>query len=368
MWERDVYQNTAFSASTSWTLIIASTCILVGVIIIAFMRARRRSELAQAAEASVGDKSPALAEGDNVVLSGVVRHIEDKVAVRVTIDQEGSQRTYRGSTTHSWVEKSRKVEVATFKLELPSGEAILVHPSKNVELVDALDKKFNHNKYQRTWVAELADGEKIFARGRLERSDVADPAAAYRDVNWGWALQPSSTGKMLLSSEPMGHGLRSRASFHRKMGLFAIGLLCALQATLGLFYARAAVGTVQPGSITNFTSWLTHNKNSTTTHYGLWFEAPIVGRQMEEIDDSDFDFYGGYTGEMDGLHTVPVVVASQTNWQLGAKATIRWWHALIILGSSIIFVFWYIARRKMTRPWFRRKLNENGSGPLPEHW
>jgi hypothetical protein len=366
VWERDVYQNTAVSASTTWTIIVATTCFLVGVIVLAFIRARRRDEIAAAAEASVGDKPPALAEGDNVVLSGIVRHLEGNLAVRVSIDQEGSQRTYRGSTTHTWIEKARKVEVATFKLELPNGESVLVHPSKDVELIDALDLKYRHNRYARTWVAELTDGEKITARGRLERSDVADPAAAYRDVNWGWALQPSATGKLLLSSEPMGLGLRKRASFHRKAALLAIGILCALQATLALFYARAAVGTVQPGRIDSFSSWITHNKNSTTTHYGVWFEAPVIGYQTEEVDDADFYFYGGYTGPVQGEHTIPVMVASPTNWQIGAKATIRWWHALLVLGGAVAFQFWYVVRRKMTRPWFRRKLNENGSGALPD--
>ncbi|CAN5823197.1 hypothetical protein BH11MYX2_BH11MYX2_26360 [soil metagenome] len=367
MWERDVYQNTAFSANTTWAIIIATTCILVGVIAIAFVRARRRDELAAAAEASIGDKAPALAEADNVVLSGIVRHMEGNLAVRVSIDQEGSQRTYRGSTTHSWVEKSREVQVATFQLELPNGELVLVHPSKDVELVDALDKKQVHNQYSRTWVANLSDGEKIFARGRLERSDVADPAAAYRDVNWGWALQPNPAGKMLLSSEPMGAGLRARSTFHRKMAIFAIGLLCALQTTLVMFYARASVGTVQPAQIDSFTSWITHNKNSTTTHYGVWFQAPLIGSQTEEIDDDDFYYFGGYIGAVQSEHTIPVVVASPTNWQLGAEATIRWWHALLMLSTAMSFAIWYAVRRKMTRPWFRRKLNENGSGPLPEH-
>lgn len=366
MWERDVYQNTAFTANTAWALVIASICILVGVIVLAFWRARRRDEIAAAAEASVGAKPPALVEHDNVVLSGIVRHLDGNLAVRVSIDQEGSQRTHRGSTSHTWVEKDRVVEVATFKLELPSGETILVHPPKDVELVDALDLKFKHNRYQRTWVAELTDGEKIFARGRLQRSDVADPAAAYRDVNWGWELQPNSSGKMLLSSEPMGQGLRTRASWHRKMGLLAIATLCVLQVTVGKFYARATVGTVQSARVTGFDTWITRNKNSTTTHFGMWIEAPVIGIQKEEIDNDDFYYYGGYTGEIQDEHTVPVIMTSRDNWQLGAKATLRWWHALGVLGTAITFALVYMGRRKMTRPWFRRKLNENGSGPLPD--
>lgn len=56
---------------------------------------------------------------------------------------------------------------------------------------------------------------------------------------------------------------------------------------------------------------------------------------------------------------------SYTNWNLGAEPTLAIWHSLFVFFLPIIFWVTYAWRRRSSRPWFRRKVNESGSGRLP---
>ena len=105
-------------------------------------------------------------------------------------------------------EIDRDIIVAPFVLELADGQQVRVDPPLNVDVADALDQKVWIDRTRRVLAAELVPGEKIFARGRLERSEVARTGSPYRDGGWGWSLRPTRDRQMLLSSEPMGAGLR----------------------------------------------------------------------------------------------------------------------------------------------------------------
>src|SRR6185503_3436940 len=120
-------------------------------------------------------EKPALLEGHEVVLSGIVRHHADHdVAVRIEVHQEGSEARikerieYRWS--HEWYETRRTTIVAPFLLELADGQLVLIQPPKHVSVADALDQKRWIDRHQRVLSAELTPGERIWARGRLERS------------------------------------------------------------------------------------------------------------------------------------------------------------------------------------------------------
>jgi hypothetical protein len=354
MWTMDVYARGALPPAVAIFLIAGSLIAVVAGVAAGFLRARRRDVLAATAEASVGDRPPPLVEGSDVVLSGVVQHFKDhEVAVKIRVTQTGFEQESSGSWSHSWIEIDREIILAPFLLELPGGELVLVEPPKNVDVADALDQKVWIDRNRRVLSAELVPGERIYARGRLERSDQAAATSAYREVQWGWALR-SSGGQMLLSSEPLGRGLRDRAAFHRHFAWTAIGVLLATQLTLLGFYGRLG-GRTKEETITGTNAYVTTDSDGDSHHH---YEVEVRGDTIA-IAPSDYE-------EVHQGMTIPIRFGSEGNWALGEYATILWWHGLLVSGAAIALWLWYAARRRSSRPWFRRKVNDSGRGRLPD--
>ena len=342
-------------------VVVGSIVAFATAIATCFLRAAHRIKVAQRAEASIGGEIRPLVEGEDVVLFGTVRHLEDRdVAVKVSVRQTGREAESSGSWSHSWIEIDREIVVAPFLLELAGGQLVRIAPPKNVEVADTLDQKVWIDRNHRVLSAELVPGEQIYARGRLERSDIAVPSSAYRDVKWGWGLVPAD-GQMLLSSEPLGVGLRQRATFHKWYGQCAIFFLIATQLSLVFFHQRALGDTV-PATITNkhyYTS--TDSEGDTSHHHVIRVSAHVV------LTDPDVEIGGSDYASVDEGITVPVRRGSADNWDLGASPTLNWIHGGVVAVAT--FAFWciYLARRRSSRPWFRRKVNDNGTGRLPDH-
>lgn len=341
---------------------VASSLLLLGAaVVIGALRGVHRSRVAARAEASMGGETRPFVEGEDVVLYGTVRHLEDQtIAVKVSIFQDGSEAESSGSWTHSWIEIDREIEVAPFLLEVAGGQLVRIAPPKNVDVADTLDQKVWIDRNRRVLSAELVPGEKIYAKGRLERSDVAAPSSAYRDVQWGWGLVPVD-GQMLLSSEPLGAGLRQRAAFHRGYAWIALGLLAALQLTLVWFYGRALGDTVTATVTTKSYSTTTDSDGDTHHHHVISFdsdEVALLGAQVE-IDGDDYAW-------IDRGTTVEVRRANADNWNLGPTPTLHWIHGAVVFIASCAFWFVYMARRISSRPWFRRKVEETEPGRLPD--
>jgi hypothetical protein len=354
VWTQDVYEQGALSPVLAVPVIAVALIALVVLIVLALVRARKRDALAATAEASVGDVPPALVENSDVILFGVVRHAPDQhVAVKVAITQEGKETESSGTWSHSWTEIDRDITVVPFLLELPNKTHVLVEPPQNVDVADALDQKVWIDRNRRILSAELVPGEAIYARGRLERSEHASVPAGYRDVQWGWALR-GSRHQMLLSSEPLGSGLRARAAFHRRCAWIALVVLIATQVTLAGFYRRA-LGHTEVVTVTKVYGYETTNSDGDVQHH----DALTFSGGGEDINSRDADRV--HAGD-----TIPLRVAANGDRQLGAYPTIYWIHALCVALASLICWSWYRARRQRSRPWFRRKLNESGTGPLPD--
>lgn len=355
----DIVASTSFSSFTAHVVVLVTIVAPLVSCVIAGLRARHRTRLAERAELSASDTTPVLAEGIDVVLGGIVRHLEDHdVAVKVSIEQAGSESESSGSWSHSWIEIDREIVVAPFLLELPDKQLVRVEPPENVDVADALDQKVWIDRNKRVLSAELVPGEHIFARGRLQRSDVAAPSSAYRDVTWGWALVPAD-GQMLLSSEPLGAGMRARAEFHRYFALVALLLFVGLQTSLFWFYSRAAGSTVI-GTITNKRYYTTTDSDGDSHDYYEITLAPDIAVEHRLVNISSYDY-----ARVDVGSTIPVRRASPSNWNLGESPTIGMWHGIAMVVLCIALPLTYKLRRRSSRPWFRRKVNETGPGRLP---
>jgi hypothetical protein len=358
----DVYASAALSPPVAVIAVAGSLIALGAGAAIAWTRGRHRAALARAAAQQAGDRPPTLVEGRDVVLSGVVRHVEDQqVAVKVSITQAGTEAESSGSWSHAWTEVDRKIIIAPFLLELADGQLVRVEPPKNVQVADALDQQAWIDRTRRVLSAELVAGEHIFARGRLERSDRVVGAGGYRDVEWGWALRATG-GQMLLSSEPLGDGLRQRAQFHHGFAWLAVFLLVATQLSLVAFYLRCA-GRTEPAAMTGAHQYETEDSdNNTEEHFAVDVENADIGRDRIEIDVRDW----ASVHALEGAISLPIRFASAGNWNLGAEATIRGLHGAVLVVTALVFWGLYGARRASSRPWFRRTVNEKGSGRLPE--
>ncbi|MFN0249412.1 MAG: hypothetical protein ACKV2T_21175 [Kofleriaceae bacterium] len=360
MWSMDVYASSDVPPVLAMFVVwFAAGSLLLGIVV-GVVRGARRATLAKRAELSMGDENRPLVEGRDVVLHGIVRHLEaNDIAVKVSVSQTGTETESSGSWSHAWVEIDRDIVVAPFLLELPNKEVVRVDPPRNVDVADALDQKVWIDRNNRVLSAELVPGETIWARGRLERSDIAAPGSVYRDVAWGWALGPTD-GQMLLSSEPLGAGLLERARFHQRYAWIAAGILVALQLSLGWFYGRLA-GTTLVTEVAKMRFYQTTDSDGDThDHYviGVLRDTNIDEHDIE-IDDHSYDL-------LDRGNRVPIRWGSYTNWNLGAEATLALWHSLVLLSIPIAFWIAYVARRRSSRPWFRRKVNESGAGKLPD--
>lgn len=360
MWTQDVYE--CWTMSPTWSLAAALLALvpLASVVVLGFWRAWRRAAVAATAEASV-EPRPVLAEGRDLVLAGRVRLLDDAdVAVRISVRQRGSEHESSGAWSYRWEEIDREIVVHPFVLELANGEQVVVYPPANVDVADALDQKVVIKRDERVMSAELVPGEAIFARGRLARQGRARAGEGYRDGTFGWSLHPAN-GHMLLSSEPMGSGLRKRARFHRRFAWFALAVLAATQLTLVSFYGRRA-GVARAAPVEELRHEDATDDDGDPVHT---YEVRVRGRWIE-VALVDWIALGGHLDRApEPPMIVPIRYASDGNWNLGSEPVIAWWHGVLVVVLAGGAVLAYPLIRRATRPWFRRRAQESGSGRLP---
>ncbi len=336
-------------------MIVGLSLALLWMAVVAFMRARRRTKIAAEEAASLSDPNAPLQEGE-IVLSGIVEHAPaHDVAVRVEITQEGTEHESSGSYSHRWTEVDRTTTVSPFYLVLRDKTRVRVEPPKTVEVADDLDHKVLISDKRRIRSAELVPGESLHAHGWLERGGDAEATAGYRDVAWGWLLRPANK-RMMLSSHPLGDGLRKRVAFHRRYGMAAVFGFLILQISLLGYYARA-FGTVEEATVIDRTV-SQYEDSDGHTHYDYLLKLELPGEPtqytMEVYDDA---FASTSKGER-----LPILRG--WGWELGARPTVPGWRLMVGLLLVIALPLIYKLRRVATRPWFRRKVVDKGSGRL----
>ena len=329
------------------------------------VRKRRLIQAANARDMITGTRS--LMPGEAVV-HGVVELAEGETrAVRMEIDQEGTEHESSGSWSHSWKETGRRLLVRPFYLRTTAGERVRVLAGDDAKLMDALDGKILVNRTARTCTAELTPGEVVSAFGQLsrERDPEAAPGVGYRSPTIGWVLRPPDGGWMLLSSHPIDRPFQERA---RRISWWASCLLSfviAGQCLLLGYHSRIAFGRPVAATVTaakvvkedtddgyKFKRVVTVNLPAART--------PREAALTEEVTEESYP--NAAPGRTITVISDPVF----STFNFGEHPTAPFW---VVFEAALIVLLCLIVRnsdRPDARWYLEKPLEEQGSGRLPE--
>ncbi|MDI1435018.1 hypothetical protein [Polyangium sorediatum] len=332
---------------------------LSGVALLA--RVRKRAE-ARAAEATFDGEKPLVA-GEAVLFGKVERAEGSDTTVRVEVDQEGEESESSGVWSHKWTEKKRRVFVAPFYLRLASGDRVRIEPRDDVFLVDEMDGLVRVDLKARIRYAELTPGERVYAAGVLSRAPdpEAQPAAGYRTGGEGYVLRPPRSGRMLLSSQPLGERFHERARFHGRWAMWIALTALAFHIMFLGYHIRRWAGTDTTATIRKLDHYVTESDDTITHHYRVWLSTRDELVVNDEVEEEDFAWM--HEGQILPVRLVEGQLASNTT--IGGHLTVHhlaWSVVPLLLGAWLI----YRVRERSTRPWYEREVVDEGKGKLEE--
>lgn len=317
------------------------------------MRARRRGALADARWESGAPLEPGPA-----VLHGSVELAPGRaVAMRVEIDQQGSQTKGKNGWSHAWTEYARRTIAEPFYVEDRRGARVRVEATPEARLVDALDQVHRSEETRRTKVAEVTAGEDVFVTGELVRGRDPD-AGSYRGAETTLVMRAPEGGRLLVSAEPLGERFRAMARSERTFGLIFVilGLVFNLF-DLG-FHLRTFAGTREIAEVVAFEE--TTGKNA---------HCRVTGR-LADGSTFDEDLTRGWCSDLAKLRAggqgarVPVVHAG-SSWlfvQIGAEPGV---HVVSVILGVIFLGIALLLYRVRDKPWYEAKVVDVGGGRLP---
>lgn len=317
---------------------------------------------------SIAKQVPALEAGPTL-LAGKVETDDAGPAVRVEIDQVGRETKNKNSWSHRWEERHRAVQMRPFRLRLPTEEAVSVVPDERIRIVDDLVTDKFEGVYRRR-VAELSHGEKVWVSGTLaQEGQRAGASTAYRAGPSAWVLRGTSSEPMEVASG----GLSRQFAYWRNWYRWAAGLLGAAWILVhvvlfGPYYVLFWAGKTETLQITRTRTYITKNKNSTTTHYVIHAMLPPRSGGPRELEDEvSWSLYEAARGGQ--LKQVPFVFwpAAPAFHQIGSHASLHGVRAFIAFAALAASGILFAVLRRNAMPWYeQKKVVERGSGRLEE--
>ncbi len=368
----NVYANNHFGPALSFVLVAALDLFVLGLVLFCVRELARARRAVRAAEGAFDPHAP-LVDRTRFVAGTVAFARDEKLAVRVSIEQHGSEQSTRNGTSHQWREVSRHTVARPFYIVHSSGARVRVTAGDaDLVLVDQLDKREWTERTRRVRRAELSEGERVVAEGLLQRGHDPEAVAGegYRGAPVGWSLGPLA-GKLHLSTEGLArrHALRARAF---TKALIALPLLaaCALAPTAG-YQVRALMGQDTEATFIGRSFWTTRtNKGGIVEHFAVSYMFERDGETVQdrvEVDNSDYFALPDATrGVYSDGHRVWVraVRSFPSMNSLGRGATVHggWW--ALSAGMCLLLLGWVLQKHQYRR-WYERPLNDSGSGALP---
>ncbi len=302
----------------------------------------------------------------------VAGHVElaegSTTAIRVTIEQEGTETQSKNQYSHTWTEFDRHIEAVPFYVRTANGERVRVEPPIDVMLVDKLDQMQWHEMTRRRRRAELIPAERAVIEGVLRRGP--DPelqkSGSYRAATaTGWIMLPTKKGGMSVSAESLSrrHDLRARA--FTWTAVFAIVVGVVAMSVVVPYRVRLLFGKTVVANYSGKETYETRdNKGQKRTHYCtrvLFVDEP--GRFLQErfdVDQRDYASLPTTPGRI-WLRYVPSYPWATA---LGKNASVAYWQILVaasILGLSL----YRIGRTQRHRRWYEGQVVDEGKGTLP---
>jgi hypothetical protein len=323
----------------------------IGLLVVAAIALRR--SLRQSRAAARTSRDAALAPGEAVIAGAVELEEGASVAVRVEVDQQGTESEESGVWSHQWIETDRRSRVRPFYLRHASGARVRVEPRADVTLFNALRGLVRVDLTKRVRVAELTPGDKVFVFGELhpEAQTPGHPPRGH-----GYTLVPPREGRMLVSSEPIAEAFARRAAFHRRWAVVAAASALTFNAFFASFHARRFLGETVDVRVTQLREYDDKDDNE-------HFSVTMQGAALFSDEVSRSDFRRLHEGDQIQVRDVP-------SWRsaaaIGSHATAhsRAYFAVPLLA---LIALAYGLRTRATRPWYeRKKLVDKGTGRLAE--
>lgn len=332
-----------------------------------YWRAARRARLAAA---SYGGDHP-LAPGE-VVLRGRVAYARgESTAVRVEIEQRGSERRGKKTWQQSWVEASRQITVRPFYLEADPGLRIRVEPADDVCLVDDLDATFLRARDRRTRMGELGSGEVIYARGTLVAATDPEQPANHRGGTAGaLVLRRPAGGRMLLSSRPLSEPFERRArSLRRWLVAYLVVFGMSLHLNLS-YFTIALVGERAVGTVTAKDHGVSGSAKSTFRWWRITIATPAGWAFPAYLDRSDWAAVDRgdhiaiiYIPTSPGAYTdLPDLTGARVGTGPAQYVAVGVGVVAVSLCMLMLQIVWW----RQGRPWYEGKLEETDPGRLRE--
>lgn len=341
-----------------------------GVVVFALMFIyvwrRRAHELRDAKAAEAAADADVEWKPGPVVLFGAVEYAQGaSAAVRVDVDQEGSEYENSGVWSHSWKESNRRVHVEPFYLKVFPDKRIRVEPTRDVYLVDEMDGMIRVDLKSRTRFAQLTPDEHIYAVGELVRAHDPEGAGAsggYRSSRDAFVLRPRAGESMLLSSEPMGKRYRARAEFYASTMAWFVGACIVFHLAVMNYHLRQLTGETMIATITKLDHYTTtDDEGDSTDHYRVIAKLPSGKEVRDHVDFSDF------MALKQGQQVPFVCVAggSSSSSTIGPDLTA---HFSALGVVPLAWLVWAVFRgsERDRKPWYESKVVDSDSGKLEE--
>jgi hypothetical protein len=349
------------SRGAFWGLLVLATGSVALAMAAAGVRRWRIARLERAF-----DRDKPLANGPSVVF-GTVESTEREAPLSVRVRQHGTE-GYNKGWRYTWTEQDREVRAESFSVRTTQGQLVLIEVSKDVELRDPLTRIERYAETERTHIAEVEDGDEVFAVGEL--SGVRASSGPYRDGEARPVLRAPRLSKMIISCERPGEADGARARFH--FGWLVATVTWMVFCTTVVFgnFATLMLGHSQiettPESVGQWRVWVKPKGRPGGWQYHYAVRARTSdGRLVEDEISRQL-----YDEVLEGTVTrLPFIVSSLRSSvvQYGTVPLANVAAPSLAGLGAFGLSFLYLSFASMNLPWYRqRKVVESGSGRLKD--
>lgn len=341
---------------------------LTGLLVYFFIRSvihqALSNRMAREVDTSI-DPNAALTLGTRFV-SGKVEYAQNEsIAISVNVEQEGSESKTKNGWSHKWTEVKRATHARPFYIRRHDGERVRIEPGENPLLVDKPDKIVKTRKDLRTQIAALTPGEDVIVQGELTkgRDPEAGSGGGYREVGQGWVMHPAKGQRMEVSAEKLGDRHRKRAKSFGQTAWAMVWILGFVHLLfvyydIRFFGGEESCATVERKDIVV----TTNSKGQRTSHYTVYLRMndPVPQKLSDTLDRSDWEQV-----EPGAVLAFRHVAARPSMSSVGTSVSTNVFTIIFAVVAGIVG-FGLYGGTLAYRRWYEGRLDENGSGPLPD--